>query len=66
MGSQPIRELVSRISLDQQDEFYKAVRIDVLTNKKTFIRDPIRQDQFQDTIDEVKVRNFPLLGGKIF
>ncbi|XP_071800368.1 uncharacterized protein [Asterias amurensis] len=54
MGSQPIRELVSRISLDQQDEFYKAVRIDVLSNKKTFIRDPIRQDQFQDTIDEVK------------
>ena len=51
MGSQPIRELVSQISLDQQDEFYKALRIDVLTNKKTFIRDPVHQDQFQDSVD---------------
>ncbi|XP_071800092.1 vitellogenin-2-like [Asterias amurensis] len=51
IGSQPIRELVSQISLDQQDEFYKALRIDILTNKKTFIRDPVHQDQFQDSND---------------
>ncbi|XP_022087200.1 uncharacterized protein LOC110977410 [Acanthaster planci] len=53
-GSQPIRELISRISLDQQDEFYKAVRFDVMTAKKTFRPDPIHLDQIKEWTEEIQ------------
>jgi len=32
----PIRELISRISIDHQDEFYRAIRMDIMTAKKVF------------------------------
>ncbi|XP_022087199.1 uncharacterized protein LOC110977409 [Acanthaster planci] len=53
-GSQPIRELISRISLDQQDEFYKAVRFDVMTAEKTFRPDPIHVDQIKEWTEEIQ------------
>ncbi|XP_038049424.1 uncharacterized protein LOC119723021 [Patiria miniata] len=53
-GTQPIRELVSRISLDQQDEFYKAVRFDVMTAKKIFRPDPVHQDQLREETEDIQ------------
>nr|AHK12748.1 vitellogenin 2 [Patiriella regularis] len=53
-GTQPIRELVSRISLDQEDEFYKAVRIDVMTANKRFRPDPVHQNELREETEDIQ------------